>query len=63
MTTLALLGGVALDRTAIMLFLAALPALLCGAWLGWRIYGRLDERRFRRLLAVLLILSGLGLAA
>ena len=62
-TTLALLGGVALDRTAIMLFLAALPALLCGAWLGWRIYGRLDERRFRRLLAVLLILSGLGLAA
>ena len=57
-TTLILVGIVALDRAALLLFLAALPALAAGAWAGWRIYGRLDERRFRQMLAAVLVISG-----
>jgi hypothetical protein len=56
--SLIVLGAVALDRTGVMLFIAALPATLCGIWIGWMIYGRLDERLFRRLFAGLLVVSG-----
>ena len=59
--TLLLVGLVALDRAAPVLLLAALPALALGGWLGWRIYGRLDERRFRQVLAALLVASGAAL--
>jgi uncharacterized protein len=57
--TLALIGVVALDRTGVVMYLLALPALLLGAFIGWRVYGRLDERRFRQALAALLMVSGL----
>jgi uncharacterized membrane protein YfcA len=57
--TLALVGAVALDRQGIILFLAALPALVAGALAGWSVYGRLDQRRFRQAFAALLIASGL----
>lgn len=60
--TLALIGVVALDRAGIALFLLAVPALFLGAFIGWRIYGRLDERRFRQAFAALLVASGLILA-
>jgi uncharacterized membrane protein YfcA len=56
--TLIALGTVALDRRGLIMFALALPALALGAWTGWRIYGRLDERRFRQMFAVLLIVSG-----
>lgn len=59
--TIALIGTVALDRKALVLFVLALPALVLGAWIGWNLYGRLDERRFRQMFAVLLICSGLAL--
>lgn len=58
-TTLAVLGTVALDRRGLVLFVLALPALALGAWAGWSIYGRLDETRFRQMFSVLLIVSGL----
>ena len=54
-----LIGVLALDRTAVMLFFAALPAVLLGSWIGYKIYGKLDERRFQQLFAVLLVASGL----
>jgi hypothetical protein len=57
--TLALIGVVALDWAGIVLFVLALPALALGAFIGWRVYGRLDERRFRQVLAALLVVSGL----
>jgi uncharacterized membrane protein YfcA len=60
-TTLALVGVVALDRAALLLFLAALPALVAGAWVGWRLYGRLDDYRFRQALAALLVIAGVVL--
>ena len=55
------LGIVAMDRLGLILLVAALPALLIGAWVGWKIYGRLDERRFRQVLSALLVVSGLTL--
>jgi len=57
--TMTLVGVVALDRQGIILFLAALPALIAGGLTGWSVYGRLDERRFRQAFAVMLIASGL----
>jgi uncharacterized membrane protein YfcA len=59
--TIAAIGAVALDRKGLILFALALPALALGARLGWMIYGRLDERRFRQVFAALLIASGLML--
>jgi uncharacterized protein len=52
---------VAYDRTALTLLILVLPPLALGTWIGWRLYGRLDERRFRQALAILLIASGITL--
>src|SRR5262245_40017729 len=49
-------GTVALDTVA--LFLIGLPVLLAGTWLGLKLYGRLDEASFRRIVLVLLLASG-----
>lgn len=57
--TIVLLGTVALDRKGLILFVLALPALALGAWIGWNLYGRLNEVRFRQMFAVLLIVSGI----
>lgn len=57
-TTLVVLGAVSLDGAGLVMVLAVLPPLAAGTWIGWRIYGRLDDRAFRRWLALLLLLSG-----
>jgi len=57
--TMLLIGVAALDREGVVLFLIAIPAVLLGSWTGWKIYGRLSERRFRQMLSALLIGSGL----
>jgi uncharacterized membrane protein YfcA len=59
--TLILIGAVALDRQGAVLFVIAIPAILLGSWTGWKIYGRLSERRFRHMLSALLIVSGVML--
>jgi uncharacterized membrane protein YfcA len=59
--TLALVGSIALDPRGWLIFALALPPLFAGAWIGWRLYGHLDERRFRQVLALLLVASGLTL--
>jgi uncharacterized membrane protein YfcA len=43
------------------LFATTLPVLLAGLWLGVRLYGRLDDATFRKMVLVLLLLSGLTL--
>jgi uncharacterized membrane protein YfcA len=43
-------------------FILGLPALAVGSWLGWRLYGRLDESAFRKVVLVLLLISGAALA-
>lgn len=60
-TTLALLGSLTVDSRTVVLGATALPALAIGAWVGLRLYARLDETRFRRLLAALVTLSGVSL--
>jgi uncharacterized membrane protein YfcA len=59
--TLAGILLVTFDRTGLMLLIVVLPPLLFGTWIGWQLYGRLNERRFRQGLAVLLIGSGVTL--
>jgi uncharacterized membrane protein YfcA len=49
---------VAFDRAAVIMLLAVLPPLLLGTWIGWRLYGKLNDLRFRQALAVLLVASG-----
>jgi len=56
--TIVTIGAVALDRTGLVMFVVTLPVLALSAWIGWRLYGHLDEKRFRQALAVLLLLSG-----
>ena len=43
------------------LFLLGLPALLAGTWVGLRLYGRLDEAGFHRIVLILLLVSGVSL--
>ncbi|HTT48111.1 MAG TPA: sulfite exporter TauE/SafE family protein [Pseudolabrys sp.] len=59
--TLAGIILVTFDRQGLVLMLEVLPPLLLGTWIGWQLYGRLNERRFRQILAVLLMGSGLTL--
>ena len=54
-------AGGTIRTDAIRLFLLGLPLLIFGTWLGLKLYGRLDEARFRRIVLVLLLLSGLSL--
>jgi uncharacterized membrane protein YfcA len=44
------------------LFLVGLPAVAVGTWLGWKLYGRLDEALFRTVVMWLLLASGVTLA-
>jgi uncharacterized protein len=57
-------GGIGIITVETMrLFLLGLPVLAVGTWLGWMLYGKLDEGAFRRVVLVLLLLSGLALMA
>jgi uncharacterized membrane protein YfcA len=49
-------GAVSVDT--VRLFLFGLPALLAGSWLGVKLYGRLNEAAFRKVVLVLLLASG-----
>jgi len=51
----------AITPETIKLFLIGLPALLAGTWLGLRLFGRLDEAAFRKVVLVLLLASGIVL--
>jgi uncharacterized membrane protein YfcA len=61
MTALWLGGRGALDADTAELILLGLPAILLGVWLGLKLYGRLDEAGFRKLVLGLLLVSGLAL--
>jgi uncharacterized membrane protein YfcA len=43
------------------LFLIGLPALAVGTWAGLKLFGKLDDQAFRRVVLVLLLISGLSL--
>ena len=43
------------------LFTIGLPVLFAGTWLGWKLYGRLDEETFRKVVLYVVLASGLTL--
>lgn len=45
------------------LFLIGLPVLVAGTLLGWSLYGKLDDAAFRKVVLVLLLVSGLAIVA
>src|SRR3954447_10342437 len=49
-------GAVTADT--IKLFLIGLPALAAGTWLGLKLFGRLNEASFRKVVLALLLISG-----
>jgi uncharacterized membrane protein YfcA len=56
------LGGTgSFDRETLRLLAIGLPALLIGTWAGLQVYGRLDEAAFRRIVLILLLVSGIAL--
>jgi uncharacterized protein len=61
MTLLWFGGSQMLTQDTLRLFGIGLPAVLLGTWLGVQVYGRLDEVTFRRVVLILLLLSGLTL--
>jgi uncharacterized protein len=50
-----------IDRATLWLFVLGLPALLAGTWLGLKLYGRLDDAGFRKVVLALLLVSGVAL--
>jgi uncharacterized membrane protein YfcA len=54
------LAGV-ITAHSLQLYLLGLPAMLAGLWSGFKLYGRLDDATFRKIILVLLTLAGLGL--
>jgi uncharacterized membrane protein YfcA len=57
-------GGTGIiTRETLRLFFVGLPVLALGMWLGWTLYGKLDEAAFRRIVLVLLLISGVTLIA
>jgi uncharacterized protein len=58
LSLLTLVSPVALDTRGIILFAVTLPMVFGGFYIGWAVYGLLDERRFRQVLGAMLALSG-----
>jgi uncharacterized protein len=57
--SLGLVGAITADT--MQLYLLGLPAMIAGLWVGFKLYGRLDDVAFRKVLLVLLLVAGLGL--
>jgi uncharacterized membrane protein YfcA len=54
--SLSIAGAVTAEM--VKLFLLGLPMLVAGTWLGMSLYGHLDEAGFRKIILILLLLSG-----
>jgi uncharacterized membrane protein YfcA len=52
-------GAITLETAK--LFALGLPFLFAGTWLGLKLFGRIDETAFRKIVLVLLLVSGVAL--
>jgi uncharacterized membrane protein YfcA len=59
--SLSIVGAVTFETTK--LYVLGLPVMTAGMWTGLKLYGRLDDTAFRKLLLWLLLISGLALLA
>jgi uncharacterized membrane protein YfcA len=57
--SLSFTGAVSVETAK--LYLLGFPVLLAGLWSGFKLYGKLDDAAFRRVILLLLLVSGLGL--
>jgi uncharacterized membrane protein YfcA len=51
----------AVTAETVKLYLLGLPVLLAGLWVGFKLYGKLDDAAFRKVILLLLLASGLAL--
>jgi uncharacterized protein len=61
MTGLWLGGSGMIGGDTLSLFLIGLPALAIGTWAGLKLFGKLNDAAFRRIVLVLLLISGASL--
>lgn len=61
LTAVSLTVNGTVTKDLVRIYLYGLPALGAGLWLGLKLYGHLNEHTFRRIVLVLLMLSGLVL--
>jgi len=61
MTGLWLGGTGMIGADTLRLFLIGLPALAVGTWAGLKLFGKIDDAAFRRIVLALLLISGLSL--
>jgi uncharacterized membrane protein YfcA len=61
MTAISLAFAGAYTDETIKLYLYGLPALAAGIWIGLKLYGKLDDAAFRKVILVLLLVAGLSL--
>ena len=54
-------AGHLFNLDVIKLFFLGLPALLLGLWVGIKLYGKLNDAAFRKVILVLLLISGIFL--
>jgi uncharacterized membrane protein YfcA len=60
---ISLMTARAITPEIIRLYLLGLPAMVVGLWLGFKLYGKLDDAVFRKVILLLLLVAGLGLIA
>jgi uncharacterized membrane protein YfcA len=61
MSTVSLSIAGAITAATIKLYLLGLPLMLAGLWCGFKLYGKLDDAAFRKVILLLLLVSGLSL--
>ena len=61
MSAVALGASGAVNADTLRLFAIGLPILLAGTWLGLKLYGRVDDAGFRKIVLTLLLVSGVAL--
>lgn len=61
LTAISLTANGTVTRDLMRIYLFGLPALGAGLWVGLKLYGHLNEQTFRKVILILLMLSGLVL--
>lgn len=61
MNVISLAYAGAITPEIVHLYLLGLPAMGAGIWLGFKLYGKLDDAMFRKVMLVLLLFAGIGL--
>jgi uncharacterized membrane protein YfcA len=69
MLAASVMTGIALSFTGVVtaeiakLYVIGLPAMLAGLWVGFKLYGKLDDAAFRKVILALLLVAGVALIA